>query len=549
MASQAIPVEMPEPRRARWADVLVALGLLLAVSAPPIAVLLGHDSSASAVREFRRPTARPALTLDAGELRAYPRRFEAWYRDAFGFRATLIESYNRALAVGLGQSPSSHFVLGDERWIFHREASALETFRGVLPFEDEDLVLWRRSIEQRTAHVASWGGQFLFVCVPSKLEIYPERVPARFTRLGPSRRDQLLDYMSKSTDLDLLDVKQVLHGAKVRDQPGRHVCFPYGVHWTDRGARVAYAAMLNKIAETVPGVDEPWRLEDFREEEVGGPVDSWAEKLYLEEYFTATESFFIPLRLRQSVRDESFKGSHWEDTLWRNEDTSLPTAVVYHDSNGGWLLPFLAEHFSVMYGVRHVYYDPKLMAEREPDVVLVAQTDRYLVSLLPFLQGAMNDPEFRAAFEASDDVRIGPESLAGLDFRAPFADGTVELVLDEGAARLDVTLRSGANALQLPLFDPDTGPASENRMLVLRLDLTCEKDGYLDVFLRREADAEFDSTRTFPLETRAGRHVEYIPIDRRDMAGELLLRLSHDPGQVSLHGIELRAVRRPPQFD
>ena len=52
------------------------------------------------------------------------------------------------------------------------------------------------------------------------------------------------------------------------------------------------------------------------------------------------------------------------------------------------------------------------------------------------LQGA----EFRAAFDASEDVRIGPDALVGLDFRQPFADGAVEFVQDEGAGMDEDTL-------------------------------------------------------------------------------------------------------------
>ena len=68
------------------------------------------------------------------------------------------------------------------------------------------------------------------------------------------------------------------------------------------------------------------------------------------------------------------------------------------------------------------------------------------------------------------------------------------------------------------------------------------KPSKADIFFKTQDDPEFDASRSYPLEVKAGRHDYYVPMSYRTMLGEVGLRLSARPSQFLLRAVEIRAV-------
>ena len=66
-------------------------------------------------------------------------------------------------------------------------------------------------------------------------------------------------------------------------------------------------------------------------------------------------------------------------TAFEVHDPSLPTAVVFHDSFGWELRPFLAEHFRRIdcYWTSDFFAAP--LAQQKPDYVIQVVVERYLI--------------------------------------------------------------------------------------------------------------------------------------------------------------------------
>ena len=219
--SQSKPEEKEQGavrRHPIMAALLPAL-LFAGLSASPLVLAIGGVKD-SAKKEFRRSTPFPAVSWSAEDVNSFPSGFEAWYKDAFGLRTELISAFNWSSAVGLGESPTDRFVIGKDKWIFHDESGAVDTFRGVLPLDHSVLEQWRAALEQRSRWLASQGSTFLYAPIPSKLEVYPEQLPEHIKKIGVSRRAQLLEYLAEHSFVHTLDLLPALTAAKATDAPG-----------------------------------------------------------------------------------------------------------------------------------------------------------------------------------------------------------------------------------------------------------------------------------------------------------------------------------------
>src|SRR5262249_33120358 len=102
----------------------------------------------------------------------------------------------------------------------------------------------RGAIVRRRDWARDRGAHFLFVVAPNKSSIYPEflpdsgRLPNR-----PSRLDQVLDDLREHTDVEFVDLRPSLLGAKALGP----VYYRFDTHWNDRGLVVAGAAILDQL--------------------------------------------------------------------------------------------------------------------------------------------------------------------------------------------------------------------------------------------------------------------------------------------------------------
>jgi hypothetical protein len=528
----------PEPRRSLLAQAVAAAVLLAAVVAPGADLAIHGADTESVKRERRNPAPFPKLGLSRTALVSFPRGFDRWFQDAFGLRDVLIRMHNRAAIFGLGISPIETLLVGDEGWIFHLEQKAMETFRGLEPFEEWELQQWKRCLELRRDVVRSQGGEFVVAHVPSKLEVYDDHVPARFKRVGSTRRVQLLEYLSEHSDLNVVDLLPALQAETRLDRPDRHAYFPHGVHWTDSGAAAASRQLIGSLGDG-PFHLKPLSPEVFEPKYGVEHLDSWARRLHLEGEIVANETALQRVGGWRSHRNAPRDPAYRRDRNFTQDDASLPTAVLFHDSMGAWLIRFLAEHFSRIDGLRRIHFTPLILDELRADIVFEVFSERQLAMRWPTIPALAFQDGLSRAFESSDDVRLRLDPAHDLKLEPGLDQATLHRV--EGA--LEIEVEASANALAIPSFDASM-PTTVGEFLVLKLDLESPGEGQIDVSYKLAPDDPLDVLRSYALEGQEGRHVLYIPLSNPRMIGtDVLLRVGHRPGRYVLRHAEIRAVR------
>jgi hypothetical protein len=364
-------------------DRVLISAFLVVICLPAIGSLLGWD------RGFNRNQGReqlaqfPALTLDWPSVRAFPGAFTRYFEGNFAFRPRLVEWQSVLRFEALDASPSPVVVKGRDGWLFYWDDGAPEDYTNANPFTRDELEAWQRTLEGARDWLAARGIAYLFVIAPDKHVIYPEYMPVSIRPVrGESRIDQLVAHLGAHSTVDVLDLRPALLGAKA----GERIYQRTDTHWNDRGAFVAYRQILQRLAPSLPGA-RPMDRSMFEAREVHSSGLDLAGMLGLTDSLREEDLRLVrrdPAAAR--VVEPLNPDPHGIEGRMATElrGGSLPRAVVFRDSFGSALIPFLSEHFSRTLYLWQPNFDPEAILEEHPAAVIQEWAGRHLHTLGPY---------------------------------------------------------------------------------------------------------------------------------------------------------------------
>ena len=345
--------------------VLVAL-FLVALSLPGVGLIFKWRISTE--QDEFRPMARfPQVNRNAASFAAFPKDFTAYFNDNFGFRQPLIQLQAFGKLKVLGLSSSALVIVGRDGWLFvAKEYSA--TGAHIVPgYTERQLRDWKTLLEGRRDWLAQRGIRFVFTVLPRKETVYPEFLPESFKPHDASRFDQLVEYMKRNSDVQIVDSRPGLFQAKAEHQ----VYFKTDTHWNFYGGLSGYQSLMRAL-----GLPED-EIVKVTECEIGSKRMSGdlARLLGLGRYLSEEAPAL-------NVRDRKFR--FLEDatvpaierprgmSVAENENEKLPRLVVLGDSAGGGLVPFLPKNFSrvVLFNQEITVIDPALIESERPTIVI-----------------------------------------------------------------------------------------------------------------------------------------------------------------------------------
>ena len=377
----------------KWTDVALIAFFVTAISLPTLDTLAGLDP-VDAPYDNRPSAPAPQLYGGLGLVREFPAEFEAYFKDGFGFRNSLIKGHCLAKYHLLHESGADRVLLGKDGWLFFTGNKAVECYRGLDPFTERELEAWRLLLEGRRDALAERGIRYLFLLVPNKHTVYPEHLPDRLNVVSEtSRLDQLTDHLRAHSDVDFIDLRDVLIQSKRRGQMYDRT----GTHWTAQGRFFAYGVISELVAQWLPEIT-PLVPSEFRSREVEVPGLELAQMLGLQEELREVVLRVVP-RTASANRDpavaedlRSSMGIHRSRKLqvYVGEDASLPRLMLVGDSFGNSLIKMLAEDYSRSVYIRD-QFDLELIDREEPDVVINQVAERFLMTKNPVKMGANID--------------------------------------------------------------------------------------------------------------------------------------------------------------
>jgi len=357
----------------------VVIAFLAVIMLPGIATLAGVDGAPS--DENRQQAPPPVVKADWASLQRLPGAFTSYFEDHFAFRAQLVRAQAELRLRALRVSPSPSVITGRNGWLFYADDGAVEAYAVAPGMSDADLRVWRQTLQDIQDWLARQGIAYVFVIAPDKHDIYPELMPDSIHRFAQrSRIDQLVADLRAHTTVNVLDLRPALLEAKSHER----IYHLTDTHWNDRGAFVAYQQIVERLA--VPGL-QPLPRSAFADRVQLTQGLDLAGMLGLKGEMTEEDLRLVP-RVPRSARvvEPKVPEPHGIEARLVTEqaDAHLPRAVIYRDSFGSALIPFLSEHFSRAVYLWEPDVDPDVIAQEHPNVVIQEWVGRRLGSHLPY---------------------------------------------------------------------------------------------------------------------------------------------------------------------
>ncbi len=527
---------MNETRATSWRtlDLCACAAFVLFLLAPAVAFSIHPSIAAVNMSENRRSAEFPTLPKTALDWAAWPRAFEAWHDDHFGLRTMLVRAHNLLMVFGLDSDPSARIVVGREHWLYN-SGSGIDSWRGAEPFSDAQLEVWRRSLESRQREFEKRGIAYYFAIAPSKAEIYPEFLPKRYRKGGPSRTDQLVAYLAKNSSFSVLDLRSTLLEEKTRDAGDDYTYFPLGTHWNERGAIAASRPILREFAKLWPavaGIDDS--IENSRITADTG--DSLAVNLYLPDVLRQQVRIVnfreLPQRALKITRDDERR-----EVTTDQADPSLPRALIFHDSFGLALPGILGRHLSHAHFVWRPDIDLALVESEKPDIVLQIQNDRVLMLPQPQELNAEDDARVQREYQASRDLALMLDVGSNTPRILCFAGGRVSVRGEGQAARVVCSSDTLSDTFLLPPF---AGRAGMHPIVHLEFDSSVASES--SFFFQTKSDQSYSRKRQMQYETHIGRNELFVEILEPELVGRLMFRPAQEPGTFLISALEVRYV-------
>ena len=304
-----------------------------------------------------------------------------WFDDHFGLRSTLVKWYGETRLFWLGQSPSPSVLKGRDGWFFYADDKAVEDYISDDPLTPEALANWRLALTRARQWLTARHVAYVFLLTPDKHAMYPEEMPPAVVRIGQmSRMDQF--YGSLQDMGFIVDVRPALIAQRARER----IYQKTDTHWNERGAYVAYRAIIDAARVQQAAIPPPWAREDFDAVSRDAEAMDLAALMGLKRVLREEDLRMMPKRPRAAKVIEP-KGARPTDEEGRLvteiPGSTLPRAVIFRDSFASALVPFLSEHFSRAVYLWQNDFDAQVIEQEHPDIVIQQIVGRHLHNFIP----------------------------------------------------------------------------------------------------------------------------------------------------------------------
>ncbi len=339
--------------------------------------------------ENRSLSPAPRLELTEQALKEFPRSFEAFYDDRFGFRNFLVRQFHTVNFGWLGIADPEKVVKGNAGWLYLGRKALIDESRGLSPLQEKEVQAWAAKIDAIRQWQEARGGAFLFVLVPDKQRVFPEFLPDWYAASESRRKEQLLEALAP-LGTPVLDLTETLREAKKTG--GDPVWLKTDTHWNGVGAWHGYRAIIERLSPSLPPLKPMEESDLVRSHEPGLGAEAWRSTGDLAGLLgvrdLAPESWLGLLPAAPRARSTQDFPAPTRKVGGVNvpyateiEDPSLPTALVIGGSFRWALVPLLSEHFRrILYtDFRYCFFDPALAEAEQPDLILFVLTEQQLV--------------------------------------------------------------------------------------------------------------------------------------------------------------------------
>ena len=344
-----------------------ALLAFLLLATPLVVGVVKPDSPELILKEGRLLAPAPDAPLSLAELTAFPAGADAYLKDHFGLRQTMIHA----------QRDLSHPLLyGNEQVLVGRDGRMFYLGRDMVR-QSAGLVLRDRRVADAADMLAEMrdalgrrGARLVVAVAPNSSTVYQDDLPLWAQKGGRTTEYDLFLADLASRGVKAVDLRPVLQEARSHAD----AYLMHDTHWTARSAVIAF----NAIAEASGHPD--WALDP--DSSIGPPAErkggDVARIMGVEDEVTETVQ---ELALPSRGKSEDLSPGPMPDWVLASGRPG-PTVMVIGDSfTASYFPPMLAEHVgrAIWLNHRECGFDWSLIDRFQPDEVWWVPTERFLI--------------------------------------------------------------------------------------------------------------------------------------------------------------------------
>jgi hypothetical protein len=374
-----------KPRRIAFSDLLLALVMCAFVLVP--LVFAGWQGSRKDVSSFekRKLANVPHFPGSFGDWKRFPKAFDAFATDRFGFRPQLLDGYKWIIAGVFHDSIAPRALVGRKGWLFVTGSGSLDDMRGASAYTDAELLNAVQQINARGELLAVQRIPFVFLVFPDKHTVYPQFLPhGLYAGFDHRRLNALGKAMADTGHGYYVDTSKALL-ADSRHSPFQ-MYYKSDTHWNPWGAYLGYRAWVAADGKRLGLKPVEYRFDQFRI-----PHHLAAGDLYLMSGYRPHDqdiwpppgagckgisAWKVPAAMLQRIRTIAthMKMAHC---------TGTGSALIIHDSFMDSIAPYVAASYRQSWMVWAYPGDAAFgwtVDKLQPDVVVVERVERLTVT-------------------------------------------------------------------------------------------------------------------------------------------------------------------------
>lgn len=317
-----------------------------------------------ASKEKRQLAEFPSVKTEEGKLNfEFFDEFESYFSEHFAFRQQLVTADGRLKSALTKTSADNDVIVGKDGWLYYGET--INDFLRLDTLNNVEINNIANNLRIISDYCSVKNADFIFFAAPNKNTVYPENMPYNYV---PSDNESNLEMLTaKLSGEDFyFDMKSALLGL----ESPTALYHKTDTHWNNFGAYAAHTMLMNKLDKGSCSTGNGWYIEYDR-------LGDLAAMLY-----PAEEAKDMQLHNDYEFKYEytsRFRGLDDISITTSNPD-SQGNLLMYRDSYGEAILPYMAEMFATAEFSRAVPYNLKNVSDG--DSVIIELVERNLGNLL-----------------------------------------------------------------------------------------------------------------------------------------------------------------------
>ena len=383
----------------RYGSTIFMIIFLVLLLIPSVGMLVFGPSESENGEELVMPA---IYSEEEGFNRDYLQELSDIFEQRFAFRKQLVTAYSFISEKVFGTSAQSGVIVGNDGWLFFNDTLADYQRTNILNGRQMHNAV--RHLELINEYCESNGIDFIFVIAPNKNTLYPEHMPYYLIQgEGQTNRQMLFDLLSE-TEIDYIDFGTY----DTFTDPDAVYYFRRDSHWNNMGAAIVSNAVLSagNIEHHNYVYDEYTFIEDHN-----GDLD---QMIHPSSVVPEADVYFNNMPVFTYVNEIE---SNFDPRIYTTAG-GTGSLLMYRDSFGSSLLPFMAEPFETAFFSRSNSCQINDFTSNAPDILVIEKAERFISQLctspsrlpapvrdLPAEAVAVEIADFAAA-EAGDYVTV-----------------------------------------------------------------------------------------------------------------------------------------------